>query len=422
MKVISTDGDNVDVKVPLQLVRAGLKLTSLIPPQAMDQISDSMSEHGMSIDFQNLKPEDIEDLLIALREMEVNVDSATATTSASTASSDVFRGGEARPSGAHAPVREPAFPHPPDRVQVHPCFQPILPARSLGSGGKGMYADDHARAARRTRRDFFRRRHCRVRLVVCVVLRVNHSTIEAWATLPRPSRGRPPHSAIGKVSSEARHGNARLAAELDLRPARRTRRRRAIGRVPYDRGARVRRQAQADQRGSRVFTLSAEGSRRTSIDHTNAQGFASCTRWIPADAHGQPMIVTAEATSDGWTGTSSKWFVPGVGAAVVRTASKRRRLYRGTNEEQAEHDAAPHQQRAREFAVVVRALFARLLDGHDVAHLTRELEPPQAESSSGAGTANVSRAGQPLQLVANLVGETIVGRRIDARSRVDRLP
>ncbi len=76
VKIISTDGDNVDVKVPLQLVRAGLKLTSLIPPQAMDQLNDSMSEHGMSIDFQNLKPEDIEELLIALREMEVNVDSA----------------------------------------------------------------------------------------------------------------------------------------------------------------------------------------------------------------------------------------------------------------------------------------------------------------------------------------------------------
>jgi hypothetical protein len=76
VKIVSTDGDNVDVKVPLQLLRAGLKLTSLIPPQAMDQINDSMSEHGMSMDFQNLKPEDIEDLLLALREMEVNIDSA----------------------------------------------------------------------------------------------------------------------------------------------------------------------------------------------------------------------------------------------------------------------------------------------------------------------------------------------------------
>jgi hypothetical protein len=68
--------DKVDVKVPLAVLRTGLKLTSLIPPQAMDQISDSMSEHGMSLDFNNLKPEDIEELITSLREMEINVNSA----------------------------------------------------------------------------------------------------------------------------------------------------------------------------------------------------------------------------------------------------------------------------------------------------------------------------------------------------------
>jgi hypothetical protein len=76
VQVSAANGDNVDVKIPLALVRSGLKLTSLIPPQAMDQINDSMSEHGMSIDFANLKPEDVEELIDALREMEVNVDSA----------------------------------------------------------------------------------------------------------------------------------------------------------------------------------------------------------------------------------------------------------------------------------------------------------------------------------------------------------
>jgi hypothetical protein len=75
VKVLSAKGDNGNVKVPLSLVRAGLKLTSLIPPQAVDQINKSMSEHGMSMDLQNLKPEDLEDLIEALREMEINVDS-----------------------------------------------------------------------------------------------------------------------------------------------------------------------------------------------------------------------------------------------------------------------------------------------------------------------------------------------------------
>ena len=75
VKVNAENGDTVDVKIPIALVRSGLKLTSLIPPQAMDQINDSMSEHGMSVDFSNLKPEDIDELVEALREMEINVDS-----------------------------------------------------------------------------------------------------------------------------------------------------------------------------------------------------------------------------------------------------------------------------------------------------------------------------------------------------------
>ena len=76
VKVLSVKGDNVNVKIPLALVRAGLKLTSLIPPQAMDQIDKSLAEKGMSFDLKNLKPEDLEDIIESLREMEINVDSA----------------------------------------------------------------------------------------------------------------------------------------------------------------------------------------------------------------------------------------------------------------------------------------------------------------------------------------------------------
>jgi hypothetical protein len=75
VKVVAANGDNVDVKVPIALVRSGLKLTSLIPSQAMDEINDSMAEHGMSFDFTNFKPEDIDELVSALREMEIKVDS-----------------------------------------------------------------------------------------------------------------------------------------------------------------------------------------------------------------------------------------------------------------------------------------------------------------------------------------------------------
>ncbi len=75
VKVRSTEGDNVDVKVPLALARAGLKLTSLIPPLAMAELDRHMGEQGVNIDFTNLKPDDIEELIEGLTEMEVNVDS-----------------------------------------------------------------------------------------------------------------------------------------------------------------------------------------------------------------------------------------------------------------------------------------------------------------------------------------------------------
>jgi len=75
VKVVSVKGDNVNVKIPLNLVRAGLKLTSLIPQPARDQMNKAMLEKGMSFDLNNFKPEDLDELIEALREMEIDVDS-----------------------------------------------------------------------------------------------------------------------------------------------------------------------------------------------------------------------------------------------------------------------------------------------------------------------------------------------------------
>jgi hypothetical protein len=75
VKVVSEKGDNVNVKIPLGLLRAGLKVTALIPKPASDQINKAMADKGMSFDLNSLKPEDIEELIGALAEMEVEVDS-----------------------------------------------------------------------------------------------------------------------------------------------------------------------------------------------------------------------------------------------------------------------------------------------------------------------------------------------------------
>ncbi len=76
VKVTSAKSDNVDVRIPLGLMRAGIRLTSLIPPYVLDHIHKHMGEKGITFDMNNIKPENIEDLVNNLSEMEVNVNCA----------------------------------------------------------------------------------------------------------------------------------------------------------------------------------------------------------------------------------------------------------------------------------------------------------------------------------------------------------
>ncbi|SCG66302.1 SHOCT-like domain-containing protein [Micromonospora inositola] len=64
----------VNVRVPLQLLRAGVRLTSLIPPQALTQVNTKLHESGVPIDLTQLKPQHIEELIEQLDELTVDVD------------------------------------------------------------------------------------------------------------------------------------------------------------------------------------------------------------------------------------------------------------------------------------------------------------------------------------------------------------
>lgn len=68
--VDSSDGDKVNVRVPMSLIRTGLKLSSLMPQEA----ASAVAEKG--IDLSVLKDLDGEELVEALRELTVDVDSA----------------------------------------------------------------------------------------------------------------------------------------------------------------------------------------------------------------------------------------------------------------------------------------------------------------------------------------------------------
>ncbi len=64
----------VNVRVPMQLLRAGVRLSSIIPPQARDRANAAMHEHGVTFDLNQLKPENLEDLIEQLDDLTVDVD------------------------------------------------------------------------------------------------------------------------------------------------------------------------------------------------------------------------------------------------------------------------------------------------------------------------------------------------------------
>ncbi|GLW96677.1 hypothetical protein [Microtetraspora sp. NBRC 16547] len=70
------DGEpgRVDIRVPLQLIRAGVQLAALIPPQALDRANTELNKSGVPFDLKQIKPEQLEALVEHLDEMTVEID------------------------------------------------------------------------------------------------------------------------------------------------------------------------------------------------------------------------------------------------------------------------------------------------------------------------------------------------------------
>ena len=64
----------VNIRVPFQLLRAGVKLASLIPNGAKDQINDALRKNGVPIDVTQLKPEDLDELVVHLADLTIDVE------------------------------------------------------------------------------------------------------------------------------------------------------------------------------------------------------------------------------------------------------------------------------------------------------------------------------------------------------------
>jgi hypothetical protein len=64
----------VNVRVPMQLLRAGVRLASLIPAQAHQHLDEALNRHGVPLTLSQIKPENLEELIDHLEDLTVDVD------------------------------------------------------------------------------------------------------------------------------------------------------------------------------------------------------------------------------------------------------------------------------------------------------------------------------------------------------------
>jgi SHOCT-like domain len=66
--------EKVNIRVPVALIRAGMKFSSLIPEDASREVDRALSEKGIKLNLKNIKEEDLDELLNALSDLEVEID------------------------------------------------------------------------------------------------------------------------------------------------------------------------------------------------------------------------------------------------------------------------------------------------------------------------------------------------------------
>lgn len=71
--------DRVSVKVPFGLLKAGLNIAGLIPQEAQEKINSSMNEKGIKFNLDDISPENVKEILTALEEFSVDIDTDDST-------------------------------------------------------------------------------------------------------------------------------------------------------------------------------------------------------------------------------------------------------------------------------------------------------------------------------------------------------
>jgi len=72
--IVEGDKERVNVRVPLQLIRAGVKLGALMPKEARDKVEGALGRKGVQLDLGDIEPGLVEELIAHLADMSVDVE------------------------------------------------------------------------------------------------------------------------------------------------------------------------------------------------------------------------------------------------------------------------------------------------------------------------------------------------------------
>jgi hypothetical protein len=65
---------HVNVRVPIALLRAGVRLASLVPAVAQDRVNEELRKNGVDFDIRQIKPENLNEVIDQLQDLTIDVD------------------------------------------------------------------------------------------------------------------------------------------------------------------------------------------------------------------------------------------------------------------------------------------------------------------------------------------------------------
>ncbi len=67
------DAERVNVRVPVALIRSGIKFASVLPSGVGHKVGEALRNKGIGLDISNLNPDGLDELIGALSDLEVDV-------------------------------------------------------------------------------------------------------------------------------------------------------------------------------------------------------------------------------------------------------------------------------------------------------------------------------------------------------------